>query len=227
MRQQCYGILGALAIAQTASAQAAAPAVPFMPMGEIASAPLGYIQMCERDAVLCDTGLAPVVTYRAAFNDDGVRTPIDGKAELVLVDRVNREVNQSTLQVADFDSSGENDRWNPLAVGMPVGDCEDIAIEKRLRLMRAGFPAERLFLAVAYKYGSGLHTVLIARLGNGDVVLDSLVRRVRPWREVRYQWLRLQTPGQPQVWRAPFQAPQQVARLSEAGSGRIDTRDES
>lgn len=146
----------------------------------------------------------------------------DGKAAFALIGKVNRNVNDAVVQVEDINSTGEEDRWNRLGYGWrPAGDCEDIAIEKRMRLMEMGFPADRLFLAVAYKYRAGLHTVLIARLPDGDYVLDSLVRKVRPWSKVTYQWLRVQTPGDPLVWRgltpAPAAAP--TVRIASSDSG--------
>jgi predicted transglutaminase-like cysteine proteinase len=117
-----------------------------------------------------------------------------------LLKTVNSDVNRIAWQVDDRQAYGVEDRWGRLSTKLKSGDCEDLAIEKRVRLEEVGFPAERMFLALAYKRGLGLHTVLIARLDSGDVVLDSLEPRIRPWSKVRYSWLRVQAPGNSSVW---------------------------
>ncbi len=114
---------------------------------------------------------------------------------------INSEVNRTVIQVADIDSTGISEQWQRTGASKtPVGDCEDIAIEKRIRLMEHGFATQRLFYAVSYVQGYGLHTVLVARLESDDYILDSLSPHVMKWSQVHYQWLRQQSPGQPMVW---------------------------
>jgi predicted transglutaminase-like cysteine proteinase len=236
-------MLVAAAIATPAAARTRTPA--FLGLGPVAAAPVGFEEMCRRDQVLCNLGMAPerliagperprffnigfdasctssAQIFRASLTPVSFTVPgcpasltaaampsvTQGsapalpEAELAkLLKRVNSAVNKLAWQVDDRQSYGVEDRWTRLSTKLNVGDCEDLAIEKRVRLEQAGFPAERMFLALAYKSGFGLHTVLIARLETGDVVLDSLEARVRPWGKVRYSWLRAQAPGNPAVW---------------------------
>lgn len=214
------------AVSGTAQAQPGKPA--FMPAGDIADAPGGFSEMCRRDAVLCMegqaragegrtqtaclsasplTGTARVMTdvpaciiqaswqQPAATADAGAAS---NKAWFEQAKLVNSAVNRTIHQVSDRALRGVDEYW---ARPQGAGDCEDLAIEKRVRLLEAGFPAERTFYAVSFLPGYGLHTVLIVRLDDGDYVLDSLSPRVMRWSKTHYVWLRQQEPGQPLVWR--------------------------
>jgi predicted transglutaminase-like cysteine proteinase len=120
----------------------------------------------------------------------------------LLLRGINRAVNRGVRQQTDLATYGVDERWErPGTAKGAAGDCEDLALEKRARLVAAGFPEDRLFLAVVYRTGIGLHTVLVARTDAGDVVLDSLSGRVRPWRRGAFSWLRVQAPGRPLDWR--------------------------
>lgn len=301
-------------LAGTGIAQAAPPAERFVPAGDLADAPDGFLAMCRRDHDLCTAGLSnaegasraifrPIVNHKAAPVSSGDATaalcaqmgtaapavaapmamdaalstglatmaaasvcaaearpgsgaampivgapvivaaarppvigaPIDlsggmgtaalGKrmrdadreeaaegavtadiatpaGEAMLVRAINREVNRQVVPVPDIASHGVEEEWDrPGRVGRPAGDCEDYAIEKRMRLVEAGFPADRLFYAVVYRANFGLHTVLVARLSDGDYVLDSANPQVLPWTRVRYSWLRVQSTTNPYLWR--------------------------
>lgn len=117
-----------------------------------------------------------------------------------LITAVNKQVNRHVTQISDMASMGVGEYWRRLPSPTPVGDCEDIAIEKRIRLTEAGFPTERLFYGVAFVRNIGLHTVLIARMDDGDYVLDSLTPRIVRWENAHYVWLRKQVPGSPLQW---------------------------
>ena len=119
-----------------------------------------------------------------------------------LLARVNGRVNARVHQQSDLASFGVPELWRPSGVGPgAVGDCEDLALEKRVELLTARFPPERLFLAVVWRRDAGLHTVLVARLEGGDVVLDSRVDYIEPWDRAGYNWVIVETPGRPQEWR--------------------------
>ena len=125
----------------------------------------------------------------------------DDRAILRQLDRVNAHVNARVHQQSDLATFGAPEVWRPSGDGArAVGDCEDLALEKRVELLRDHFPAERLFLAVVYRSDFGLHTVLVARLAGGDVVLDSRVNFIEPWSRTGYSWLSVETPGKPQEW---------------------------
>jgi predicted transglutaminase-like cysteine proteinase len=138
---------------------------------------------------------APVIRY-------------DAKNPMLSVKALNKQVNRQIVQVSDLTSTGYEERWDrPGRVGRPAGDCEDIAIEKRMRLIEAGFPPEKLFYAIVYRPNFGLHTILIARLDGGDYVLDSATPRLVKWTQARYVWLRIQSPDDPLRWNVVASSP--------------------
>ncbi|WP_169805540.1 transglutaminase-like cysteine peptidase [Novosphingobium rosa] len=118
--------------------------------------------------------------------------------------RINAHVNRHVKQVEDLQSYGSDDVWRPAGTGPgATGDCEDLALEKRQELIAAGFPASRLFIAIAFRQETGLHAVLVARLADGDRVLDSGNAFVRPVAQTGYAWLSLQRPETPDRWFYP------------------------
>ncbi|WP_428334203.1 transglutaminase-like cysteine peptidase [Novosphingobium sp.] len=118
-----------------------------------------------------------------------------------LVKAINRNVNRRVHQRSDIRTYGVEEYWARTGEALgALGDCEDIALEKRAELIEAGVAADRLFLATVYKRRLGLHTVLVARMAMGDFVLDSAEHRVLAWSEARFDWLRLQAPDRPMEW---------------------------
>ena len=118
-----------------------------------------------------------------------------------LLARVNAHVNAHVFQQSDMATYGVPELWRPSGDGpRAVGDCEDLALEKRVELLASHFPPERLFLAVVWRRDAGLHTVLVARLDDGDLVLDSRVDFIEPWDRAGYSWVSVEAPGQPQEW---------------------------
>ena len=119
-----------------------------------------------------------------------------------LLARVNARVNARVYQQSDLATYGVPEMWRPSGIAPgAVGDCEDLALEKRVELLAENFPAERLFLAVVYRGDVGLHTVLVARLDDGDVVLDSRVDFIAAWPSAGYNWVSIEVPGRPEEWR--------------------------
>lgn len=122
-------------------------------------------------------------------------------ADMELLKKVNSEVNRSVVQVYDSVSIGRDEYWQRPTPGKSLyGDCEDIAIEKRMRLLEAGYPADKMFFAVAYLPRYGLHVLLVARMADGDYVMDSLSPHILRWSDIRYSWLRLQSIDDPMKW---------------------------
>ncbi len=129
--------------------------------------------------------------------------PEDG-AWLEQIARINAHVNRHVKQVDDRQTYGREDVWRPSGIAPGAsGDCEDLALEKRQELIAAGFPASRLFIAIAFRQATGLHAVLVARLPDGDRVLDSRDAFVRPVAKTGYAWLSLQRPEAPERWSYP------------------------
>lgn len=118
-----------------------------------------------------------------------------------LLRRINALVNWHVRQVSDHVQFGENEVWRPSGIGKgAAGDCEDLALEKRIVLEREGIPAGALRLAIVYSRKAGLHTVLVARTTRGDLVLDSRTSAIVPWDQTPYIWLRLQSSEDPRRW---------------------------
>lgn len=216
-----YTSLALLAFCAVATPAMSRPAQDmFLPRGPLADAPSGFTDMCAREPGLCLLGQSstePQMTQAVSGDAEplgatgasttqaarhaGAWLNIPSASTLpVMLKAVNKDVNRHVTQKTDFASMGVGEYWRRLSVAQPIGDCEDIAIEKRIRLMEAGFPAERLFYGVAYVRNIGLHTVLIARLDEGDFVLDSLTPRIERWHDTHYVWLRKQVPGSPLQW---------------------------
>lgn len=244
----------ALVLSGQAEARARKQVQPFMPMGQAADAPWGFVDMCGRDRALCMIGATPQATLVSADVEPqfiNMPTALKGGTGVVanaayvpppvfatlptatpaivvqaaparevnetalrqMVRQVNSQVNRSTVRVAD-----QGEFWRRAQVGdESMGDCEDIAIEKRIRLSEAGFPAERMFYAVAYVPIYGLHTVLVARLDDGDYVLDSMTPHLRRWGQVHYVWLRRQVGGEPLLW-TRMDGPPAITTMASAAS---------
>lgn len=149
-------------------------------------APMGHVVLCAREPQLCvRRGGATTVRLTAAM-EDAMR-------------RVNREVNRSVSQVADVTRAGLADSWQ---VADRRGDCEDLALLKRERLIEQGFSPRAMRLAVAKTpWGEG-HAVLVVRTSEGDLVLDNRHDAVRPWTRTDLTWLKIQSPDNPRRWLA-------------------------
>lgn len=174
----------------TASTQRVNPS--FLPGGALADAPHGFVAMCARDAEMCQ---------RSSRSSDVRETA--GRAEkMVRLRKVNSHVNARVYQRSDFQSYGVAELWTlPGGGSRPSGDCEDLALEKRSLLLQSGyFAPDTLVLAVIYSGRTGLHTVLVARLEDGDYVLDSADRAIVRWDRAGYTWLRQQSRENPLSW---------------------------
>ncbi len=203
----------------------ARPGTPaFVPMGDIADAPAGWVEMCVADPAACGqvqaqpAGAVERTTLSDYFTSAAIVGQPAGTAaethagpaapagtDLALAEtaeQVNRLVNRRTLQRSDLKTYGVDELWRPAGSGPgAIGDCEDIALEKRAELLAAGVSPQRLVLATVYRSGVGLHTVLVLRRDGGDFVLDSRTNRILPWARARYSWLRLQSAERPMEWR--------------------------
>lgn len=127
---------------------------------------------------------------------------VSGPAVLKLADRINRSVNRQTRQISDRAQYRKDEVWAlPTARG---GDCEDLVLLKKLRLLEAGVPASTLLIATVLDLRGGRHAVLILRTAGGDVVLDSLNNRIKHWVDTNYTFLKVQNPRNPRTWDAVF-----------------------
>ena len=115
--------------------------------------PTGAAGLCERYNWACATS-----STRAGGQYDG----FDNK-DLTRVRRINSAVNRRTRQIADQRQYARPEHWAlPTRRG---GDCEDFALLKKYRLIRAGIPAERLLIATVLDRRMRGHAVLVVRTG--------------------------------------------------------------
>lgn len=127
--------------------------------------------------------------------------PVAAADAMAMLKKVNRTVNGRVRQDTDFALYGRDEYWTSSGVGpQAVGDCEDLAIEKRMELADAGFPADRLAFAIVYSQAAGLHTVLVARLDHTDVVLDNRTIAIRRWSDSEYSFIGIQDFNNPMRW---------------------------
>lgn len=123
-------------------------------------------------------------------------TPELTEEQILMMARViNLSINAALTYRTDEEMWGQAERWVlPITQeGLSFGDCEDYALEKRVALIAAGVPAERLRLATAWSRMTGDHAVLILRLDDGDYVLDNTTPHIYNVADTAYRWDALQT----------------------------------
>ena len=157
----------------------------YMPVAQQVMPPFGYIGFCVHHARDCEGG-----------SDVPQRLELTTERWEELT-RVNAAVN-ALPEISDEDNYGVSDIWSyPDASG---GDCEDMAMEKRHRLIAKGWPSDALLIATAMTADRKGHAVLIAAMTEGDLVLDNLDKSIRLWSDTPYRWLERQSSRRPIVW---------------------------
>ena len=149
-------------------------------------APPGFRDACRRYAWLC---AGPRSSSAPRIPDDRA---------LSMARSINRHVNRSIIQVEDSVNYGVPEYWTLPDNGR--GDCEDLALLKKKKLLDRGLSPRRLLLAVVLDRRGDNHTVLLLRLKSADVVLDSLTDRIASWNEVGYTFLAKQLSEDKSRW---------------------------
>lgn len=196
-----------------------AAATPVAPLAM--EPPRGYADLCDRQPALCDafagtpaetprivmTLPIAALSFRLPRLDPPSPVPLDRQTqrrEAKLLAAVNAGVNASVAQRPDQEVYGTGEYWTRSGTGPGArGDCEDIAIEKRVRLIAAGFAPDRLSFGVVFSRAAGLHVVLLARTGKGVMALDSRNHRIMAADKIRYRWLSVQDWREPSLWLQP------------------------
>jgi predicted transglutaminase-like cysteine proteinase len=109
---------------------------------------------------------------------------------------VNREVNRSIIPQRNL-GGVLAEKW---LVAPRTGECHDYAVTKRHELLAHGWPSRSLLLSEVVTGSGEHHLVLIVRMKDMDLVLDSLNANVRPVALTNYQWVRVESPGNPKFW---------------------------
>jgi predicted transglutaminase-like cysteine proteinase len=148
--------------------------------------PIGWVQFCGDEPKECNV---PALGARAATLDD--------KRWKQLV-RVNREVNDAIDPISDLEHWGTLEKWSFPTDGK--GDCEDYVLEKRKRLVDAGWPRQSLLVTVVRdKKGDG-HAVLTVKTDRGDFILDNQEAKVKAWTDTGYKFVKRQSEQHPNKW---------------------------
>lgn len=164
-----------------------------------ATAPAGFRGLCGRYPWACRGA-----TRNNRFSDAELRA---------LADRINRKVNRTIREATDYEVYGVEDYWSLPYSG--AGDCEDFALLKMKRLIEAGVPENRLFLAQAILPNREMHMVLVLRTDGGDYILDNLNNTLTPWWRTRLTFLKIQNASNRSRWDAVLLGPYATRQTAE------------
>lgn len=169
--QACF-ILAVVGLAAPAQAS------PSMQTGRITSQPVGHYDFCQRHSSECQ----PVKST----------PPLNLTPDLwATIVSVNNAVNVEIDQRTDMEVWGYEDYWEYPYKG--AGDCDDLVLEKRKRLMDAGLPVSDLLITVVLDEQSQGHAVLTVRTDRGDFILDNMKTKIFRWDETPYTYLKRQS----------------------------------
>jgi len=168
------------------SAQAASRGVRFIRFDTPALAPIAFVGFCRRYADECKP-------QQPLFRGGRLKLTNQRLAEL---ESVNRTVNSSIVPKLDKDGPV----YKAWLLGPVRGDCTAYAVTKRHQLITEGWPARILLLSEVVTVSGEHHLVTVVRTSRGDLVLDNLTDQITPWFNTPYEWLRIQTPDNPNYW---------------------------
>ncbi len=164
----------------------AAKQPPYIGVGSVTRAPMGWVEFCVEYPQECATGPSQpvdVILTEETWN------------QLVLA---NALVNRAIIPITDLEHWGVAERWNLPDDG--YGDCEDYVLLKRRTLMLAGWPRSALLVTrVIDKAGDG-HAVLTVKTDRGEFILDNMRSEVVPWYRTGYRFVKRQSQWDPNVW---------------------------
>lgn len=158
----------------------------FVSIGDIAKAPIGWVEFCieyEPECKTKPTAARDVVLTTQAWKD---------------LERVNLFVNTRVKPMTDMEHWGVVERWNYPDDG--YGDCEDYVLQKRRLLMAAGWPREALLITVVRdKRGDG-HAILTVKTDKGEFILDNQNDHILLWSDTGYRFVKRQSQNDQNVW---------------------------
>lgn len=159
---------------------------PYMRVFGVTPPPYGHVDFCIRDPRECAEGV----------QEETRRT--GNAAALAELDRVNRQVNAEIQPMTDMAQYGVEDYWTIPRSGR--GDCEDYALLKRQRLIRAGWPTSALLMTVVFDERKEGHAILTARTADGDFILDNKTDTLKLWSKTPYHFVMRQSYLNPRIW---------------------------
>lgn len=154
----------------------------FLPEGKRTLAPFAHVRFCLSSPGECSGGSGPSIVDL---------TP----TKLGLLQSVNRRVNNS---IEPYMPDGL-ETW---VVNPEKGNCHDYAVTKRHELIRRGWPAASLRLAVAFTRSGVGHLVVVVRTSEGDLVLDNLTEKIVAWNKSGLRFVSVEAGDKPRIWYA-------------------------
>jgi len=158
----------------------------FIALGDVAKAPIGWVEFCIEYDPECKTKPSQprdVMLSAQAWKD---------------LERVNQWVNTHFKPMTDMEHWGVVERWNYPDDG--YGDCEDYVLLKRRMLIQAGWPREALLITVVRdKRGDG-HAILTVKTDKGEFILDNQNEQIVLWSDTGYRFVKRQSQSDPNVW---------------------------
>ncbi|MFZ0607041.1 MAG: transglutaminase-like cysteine peptidase [Xanthobacteraceae bacterium] len=179
---------GAIALALFAAPVSAQEHSPFISVGGVTHAPIGWVEFCVEYDPECKTKPSiprDVVLSANAWQD---------------LQRVNLWVNTHVKPITDLDHWGVVERWNYPDDG--YGDCEDYVLAKRKMLLQQGWPREALLITVVRDQNGDGHAVLTVKTDKGEFILDNQTNDIMLWSETGYRFVKRQSQSNPNVWLA-------------------------
>jgi predicted transglutaminase-like cysteine proteinase len=157
----------------------------FAPVGGATSIPIGHAEFCRTHRSDCSPNarVVPMVELTQALWQQLLDVNARMNATIV------PETDEALYHVAEF--------WT---YPRGYGDCEDIALAKRRALVKDGWPASTLLMAVVRESDGEGHAVLMVRTDRGDLVLDNQDGSVRVWNDTPYRYVKRQSQADQGQW---------------------------
>lgn len=155
-------------------------------IGVSTSPPIGFVQFCRDNPQDCES---------RTFERTSIALDEASWRKIV---KVNADVNREVVAVTDQEHWGVPEHWGYPEDGK--GDCEDFVLEKRRRLIKAGFPANTLLITVVRDQKGDGHAVLTVKTDRGDFVLDNQEGKILAWRDTGYRYIKRQSDENPTRW---------------------------
>ena len=144
-----------------------------LPVAEVVERHPPYAEFCRRTPRECDLRGATVLPFSPGLLHS-LRT-------------INAAVNNEIAFALDIEQYNVEEHW-----ALPVsgrGDCEDMALEKRSRLVRSGYAPGALRLALVFhRTLLNSHCVLTVETTAGTYLLDSFTSEVLRWDQTPYNF---------------------------------------
>jgi predicted transglutaminase-like cysteine proteinase len=155
-------------------------------LGAPTSPPIGWVQFCQDNAGECVSRTMAPATI--TLTETSWRRIV----------KINADVNKEIQAITDQEHWGSPEVWSYPTDGK--GDCEDYVLEKRRRLVEAGFPLNALLITVVRDLKWDGHAVLTVKTDRGDFILDNQESRIKGWTETGYKFVKRQSEKHPNTW---------------------------